>query len=110
MSSLVTLRSMGAVTSAVRKYEANDSAVAALDEAALARLNRWLAASADAKFMRASIPPVENQAAPVSQPATSGGSYNVCPMLARGASASLTEKPVQPMSFSARATNSTGHP
>ena len=39
------------------------------------------AASVEAKFMRASRPPLVIQAGPVSQPPTSGGSNSVCPML-----------------------------
>jgi len=39
---------------------------------------------------------------------TSGGSNRICPMFDRGVSASLTEKPVQPTSFRARTTYSTG--
>ena len=76
--------------------------------AAAARLNFWLVASDAAKFSRASIALVENQAVPVSHPATSGGSNRICPMFASGVSASLTEKPVQPTSLRARTTYSTG--
>ena len=74
-----------------------------------ARLKRWFAASVDAKFIRASIAPVENQPRPRSQPLTSGGSNSVCPMLVSGVRAVSTENPFQPISLIARTTNSTGH-
>src|SRR4051794_13056678 len=73
------------------------------------RLNFWLAASCAAKFIRVSIAPLENHDGPRSQPATSGGSNNCCPMFAIGVSASFTENPVQPTSLIDRATNSAGH-
>ncbi len=81
---------------------------AARRRASRPRLNRWLTASVAAKFMRASIAPVENQPAPSSQPLTSGGSNSVCPMAVSGPRAASTEKPFQPTSLIARATNSTG--
>src|SRR5689334_4450053 len=77
--------------------------------AAEARRNFWFSASVDAKFMRASIAPVENQLCPSTQPATFGGSYSSCPMLIIGDSAVPTEKPVHPVSLMARTTNSAGH-
>src|SRR5688572_8386215 len=76
--------------------------------AAVASLKRWFAASVAAKFMRASIAPVENQSGPSDQPATSGGSNSVWPMLASGVLALSIEKPFQPISRMARTTNSTG--
>src|SRR3954470_7566845 len=85
------------------------SAVIATGLAAVARRNFWLAASAEAKFIRASIAPVENQDCPRSHPATSGGSKSACPILLSGASVSPRENPVQPTSLSVRTTNSTGH-
>ena len=71
-------------------------------------LNRWFDVSAAAKFIRASIAPVENQLWPRSQPETSGGSNSCCPMLVSGVSALFTENPAKPTSFIARTTNSTG--
>jgi hypothetical protein len=44
------------------------------DAAAVASLNFWFDDSVDAKFIRASIMPVENHPCPSVQPATSGGS------------------------------------
>ena len=77
--------------------------------ASRARLKRWLAASVEEKFIRASIDEVEIQSGPVPQPLTSGGSYSCWPMLVSGVIAVLTEKPVQPISLMARTTYSTGH-
>src|SRR4051812_2203156 len=110
-SSAVTLESSGAAGSASRKYASSASGVfdALPAFTAAARLNFWLPARAEAKFMRASIALVENHVCPASQPLTSGGSNSTCPMLDSGVSASLTENPLQPTSFSARAMNSAGH-
>src|SRR5215813_3052183 len=52
--------------------------------------------------------PVENHRVPRSQPATSGGSNNCCPMLTSGVSTLPAEKPVQPVSFIERTTYSAG--
>ena len=68
-----------------------------------------LAASVAAKFVRASIVPVENQSAPSGHPPTFGGSKSSWPMLASGARTVSSEKPCQPTSRIARATNSAGH-
>ena len=62
--------------------------------ASRARLNRWFWARAAAKFIRANIPPVENQPSPSSHPATSGGSKRDWPMASRGPRIASTEKPV----------------
>jgi hypothetical protein len=70
--------------------------------------SRWLAASCAPKFIRASIEPVENQFFPKSQPATSGGSNRFMLMFDSGASALVSEKPIQPTSFRERTTYSTG--
>src|SRR5258705_8093802 len=78
------------------------------EAAAAAILNFWFDDSVDAKFMRASIMPVENHPAPSVQPATSGGSKSCWPMLTRGDSVVASEKPVQPVSFRDRMTYSTG--
>ena len=75
----------------------------------MARLNFWFPASVDAKFMRVSMAPVENQSRPSDHPATSGGSKSCCPMLTSGDSVLPSEKPVQPVSFIAFTTYSTGH-
>ena len=77
--------------------------------AAAARLNFWFAASVDAKFILASIAPVENQPSPSVQPATSGGSNKVWFMLMSGDRTEPAENPVHPTSFIARTTNSAGH-
>ena len=65
--------------------------------------------SVAAKFILASIAAVVNHAGPRSHPATSGGSNSCCPMFDSGPSALLSVNPAGPTSFSARATNSTGH-
>ncbi len=72
------------------------------------KLKRWFVARSAAKFIRASMPPLENQPGPSSQPLTSGGSKSCWPMLMSGLSALFTENPFQPTSFNDRATNSTG--
>ena len=55
-------------------YSSTRSGVSRYGCASRARLKRWLPASVDEKFMRASIDEVEIQPGPVSQPFTSGGS------------------------------------
>src|SRR5215471_7289230 len=77
--------------------------------AALRSSNFWLPASCAAKFMRASMAPLVNQSSPSDHPATFGGSNSCCSIVIIGLSASLTEKPDQPTSLMARATNSDGH-
>src|ERR1019366_6692898 len=77
--------------------------------AAAASLNFWLAASVEAKFIRASIAPVENQLWPSTHPATFGGSSSSYPMLMSGANVLSSEKPTHPASFIDRTTNSAGH-
>ena len=72
----MTLESSAADGSASRKYESIASGVlfAPAVFTAVVRLNFWLPARPEAKFMRDSIALVENQACPASQPLTSGGS------------------------------------
>src|SRR6185436_638557 len=76
---------------------------------ATASVSFWLAASVAAKFVRASIVPVENQPAPTGHPPTFGGSKSSWPMLASGERTLSSESPCQPTSLIARATYSVGH-
>ena len=76
--------------------DSSDSGVLATGRARSRRLNFWFNASCAAKFIRESMPPVENHPGPSSQPATSGGSKSCCPMLIRGVSVLASEKPFQP--------------
>src|SRR5437016_1806256 len=99
----------GGTCDSPRTVESNLSGDAAMPAAAAARLYRWLPASVAPKFIRASMAPLENHDGPRSHPDTSGGSNRFCPMFDKGVSASFTEKPLHPKSFSARTTNSTGH-
>ena len=76
----------------VRRSSAHDtrsSGDSTWPRAASRRSNFWFVASCAAKFIRASIAPLENHAGPRSQPATSGGSKSCCPMLISGFSASF---------------------
>src|SRR3954471_2384423 len=91
------------------KYETTLSEESRTGVAARARLNFWLRASDEAKFIRASIVPVENHPCPTSHPATSGGSNSTWFMLISAAREVSTEYPLQPTSFTARVTNSAGH-
>src|SRR6185436_9261442 len=76
--------------------------------AAVPSRNFWFDASVDAKFIRASILPVENHNWPRSQPATSGGSNSCCPMFTSGVSADCADNPVHPVSLIDLTTYSTG--
>src|SRR5476649_2131522 len=105
----MTDESIGAVWTASSTHARIDDGVALNGFAAVASLNFWLPANCEAKFMRASIAPVENQDSPSDHPDTFGGSYRIWPMLDNGVSASDTENPTQPISLSARGTNSAGH-
>src|SRR3954468_115235 len=91
------------------KYEKTLSEESRTGAAARARLNFWFSASDAAKFIRASIVPVENHPCPSSHPATSGGSNSTWFMLISAAGDESTENPLQPTSFGARVTNPACH-
>ena len=75
------------------------AATAPVGRSVAARKSFWLAASVAAKFVRASIVPVENHAAPSGHPPTFGGSKSCCPIAAIGDRALSTEKFCQPTSL-----------
>src|SRR5688572_1898300 len=66
-------RSYGAGESRSMKNPIRSSGARRACVASRDRLNRWFEASIEAKFIRASMVPVENHSWPSDQPATSGG-------------------------------------
>ena len=78
--------------------------------ASRARLNRWLAASVDAKFMRDSIDEVEIQPGPELPAVDVGRLVELLAHVERAASSRCRPRsPFQPVSLIARTTYSTGH-